>query len=339
MSNKKSFNDFGEEKKDYLQIDLDQESRNNNSRFSIKNINRKENKNNKYPSPINKDKDKTDKIFNCPMCLEKISQDSFNIDSISITQKAYCKKCDKKILYINCLHCNRKIYSYDQEFKLGINILCPYIDCDKNFTFTICGGCKKYIAIKEKYLEGNAIKCPYDDCQMTSSTVLCPFEECEFPNSFQENKYFEGYQTKCISSKCKRIFSKFNCNFCFRRFYLDDKSCENLNEGMKIQCPYEDCKKAFNKFYCACCQRINIIENSVYKGLCKKNFNYFKCAYEDCLKTFLKINCPKCLFVIQYIGKNNLEGKNLSCDNLKCNFSFTFSYCTDCEGLNIWEGN
>jgi hypothetical protein len=206
-----------------------------------------------------------------------------------------------------------------------------------DFTYTICGSCKKYIAIKEKYIEGNIIKCPYDDCKSTTSTVICPYLNCEFPNYFQEKKYFEGFPVKCFNSKCERIFSKFNCISCFRRFFLDDKNSKSFSEGMKIECPYDDCKKVYIKYYCPCCQRINIIENSIYKKMCKRNFNSLKCAYEDCLKTFSKFSCPKCLFINQYIGKNNLEGKNLRCDNQKCDYSFTFVFCNECQGLNIWE--
>jgi len=38
-----------------------------------------------------------------------------------------------------------------------------------------------------------------------------------------------------------------------------------------------------------------------------------------------------------YIGKNNLEGKIIECENAKCKYRFNFYYCIACQNLNIWE--
>lgn len=330
-----SFNNFQEDPSISQKINQDNsENKNSHSSNLFKSMDKKVYNKNKKPTML-KEIGKEKEII-CPLCLKRFRRNLADKDIISIKQNEKCENCKEIFSFINCAYCDREIYS-SYDYKIGINMKCPYIDCNKDFTYTLCGCCNRYIVIKDKYIEGNPITCPYDDCKYRTSTILCPYLECGFPNTFEENQYFEGSVVKCVNPKCRKNFSKFNCITCFKRFFLDDKNSKNYCEGVKIKCPYHECGKIFNKFHCPICSRINIIDNVLYKNMCKNKYNFIQCAYQDCMKTFSKITCPKCMFINHFVGKNNLEGKNIKCDNQECDFLFNFIYCKECEGLNIWE--
>ena len=277
----------------------------------------------------------------CPLCekfIEKILKRNF---TKTITQHSECSKCKIKFYNIKCLHCCEPIYILNGnslDYNLGINIQCPYMGCNKIFSYSTCGKCKKYVGIKEKFSEGSNITCTYEDCLASSITNICPFKECKYLNIYPNKKYFEGYEIKCISDSCRKKYIKFNCLSCSKRFYSDNYNKSYYYEGRKIICPYDSCSLSQNKFICPLCLRNITIKNIDYEKNNKKNFNFIKCPYEDCKKNFTKIICPKCLGVNEYIGLNNLEGKRIRCAFRECNFDFYFYNCLRCNKLNIWEG-
>ncbi len=327
----KDLKPFSKDKGNFYKLS---DTKNENSSLNKQNIN--------YEIDNKVDKYKKKKLkYICPFCFSIISRNVIKKEPISLYEKCQCSSCKKDIVFIECLLCCREIYLQDSvkshEYLIGMNITCPYLECNKTFSYTICGGCKRFIGIKENYIEGNSIECPYEDCKIKSSTILCPFTQCQSPNFFAENKYFEGVSMKCVNQNCKRDFAKYNCNSCFKRFYIEKNVAKSFKEGNNIKCPFSDCQKIFNKFFCTECKRLNIIENSFCDQIRKKNFNYFKCAFNDCAKGFIKINCPKCLIDNNFPGNNNLEGKRIEC--AECYFKFYFYYCIECENLNIWNCN
>lgn len=336
-SNNKGLNIRSEDKcrENFMNINLLKENKNRskNKKNKIHSDDEKNNSNDKK----NENKEKKEIII-CPNCNSSLKKKKRKNDQQTVEENIFCEKCRSIFSFIDCLHCKRYIYlPENMNYHINTNIKCPYIDCNKDFCYTSCGSCNKFFGIKNKLIEGTNFICPYEDCGIKFISVNCVNEECRETCVFAENKYYQGVPTQCLN--CKIVFAKFTCYFCCRKFYLNDtEGLNSIYEGKSIQCPYNDCKKGFNIFFCLECERPSYFAQDKLECEKAKNFNLIKCYYQDCQQYFIKVTCPKCLGIIQYRGKNNLEGKMITCSNNKCSLKFQFYYCLNCKEINYWEG-
>ena len=201
----------------------------------------------------------------CPTCL--------SFQSISrgedILGKCQNPICNEIFMFLKCYHCKKRIYFTKQNFTNGVNIKCPYVECEKWFCKSACGACERILYFPDRYQEGSKVKCPFKDCQEEYSKIICPNEKCGIALTFKipkenlsltplsqnsnvnlsqlnNNTYREGLSVNC--KNCNLKFQKINCYHCLRRLVWAFPN--NLIEGQKIICPYENCKKHFNKVDC-----------------------------------------------------------------------------------------
>jgi hypothetical protein len=271
----------------------------------------------------------------CPCCL--------NPQSTLRAEDTYeaCSYCKEKFSYQKCYHCKRKVYFKSQNFTDGVNIKCPYSDCNKWFCKSSCGVCNSTLYFPDRYQEGTKVKCPFKTCGQEYYKIICPNDKCNSrivfkPSNNNENSldssnslgcYKEGNTVAC--GVCKITFQKISCYECLRKLVWIGPN--KMIEGQKLVCPYEDCNKSVNKIFCPHCQKCNIfIRGGMEFG------SKIKCIYRECGKYYNKIFCPSCTRPNIFVNGNFVEGVKTTCVYSNCQKKFCLVNCHYCKRVNFW---
>ena len=227
-----------------------------------------------------------------------------------------------EILYqkINCFYCLRPIVyastkNHLNKYIEGQKVKCPYEDCGKLFNRIICPFCYYEIYINDGYYEmGSLIRCNF--CKMHFGKIICI--HCKKINKFQDK--FKLGHLKCGFANCLKESNLVNCIFCKQLNIFDLNFYIN---GKTIKCGY--CKNLFNEILCPYCRQINPFPLA--------DFSFgkiYKCQYLTCMKQFQFFICPKCLNYS--FSKDLVEGQKMNCD--KCKIRFMNIECPFCK-LNV----
>jgi hypothetical protein len=265
-----------------------------------------------------------------------------NCSEIIVTSTFYegylvkCKNCNCEFSQINCSKCLRGIvfnsnllmdsqgYHQSLEDKLQSSQKCessisnsPHMSPQKNT--------KSDSMRLIRYVEGQIIECPYEDCQNRFSHIVC--YSCFNSNKFDEEKITNGEKITCQNEKCKKPICKVFCIFCCRMLWYKESV---FAEGRKILCPYTDCNKSFYSVKCSKCERYNCWDENQYH--CGQPA---KCIYKNCNFEFQKSSCALCGIRNDHSNSDNLKnspqkvkfkfGKNNKC--LACPGEFTYNIC------------
>ena len=229
----------------------------------------------------------------------------------------------KEILFqkVNCLGCNRPIcFESNKDVKNkyieGQKVVCPYLDCQKIFNRLICPNCSNDNYIDQGWYEyGTEIKCSL--CKENFGKILCP--KTGKLSTFKEN-YFEFGEIKCGVENCKKIHNMMNCLFC-RQLNIFKEGVQLICR--RIKCGY--CEHTFSKVNCPHCFKINPFPfGDFFFG------KVYKCQYFDCLKEFQYLLCPNCNLYSTMSFKK--EGQKFQCN--KCKTIYMNFGCKFCK-LNI----
>ena len=256
----------------------------------------------------------------CPFCNRPVT---LKVDSEIIN----CNNCKRKFMYKYCLTCSHIIYFNKIDYD-GYNIKCPYISCGNTGCIVKCEFCEKKIFYKNKYSQGDNIKC--SNCNKFFKKVKCPSLECQKNIIKNENdNFFEGHPLECEHTKEKFRFQKVECWYCGRHCVWNNSKGKYYIEGQVIICPYKECERMTNKVVCPKCKNSSVITrgnldmgkriNCFIKG-CENSFNIYFCPY--CKKT-------------NYGDGKPIAGKNLICGF--CKESFCFVNCFYCKQINFWK--
>ena len=146
------------------------------------------------------------KEIKCPLCNRPVT---LKVDSEIIN----CSNCKGRYIYKYCLECSSIIYFTKIDYD-GYNIQCPYVSCGAIGCTVKCEKCNKKIFYKNKYSQGDKIKC--SNCQNVFKKVRCPYSDCQ--NSIILGPDFlEGHPLKCDHHKDGPFyFQKVGCWYCGR---------------------------------------------------------------------------------------------------------------------------
>ena len=254
----------------------------------------------------------------CPLCNRPVT---LKVDSEIIN----CINCKKKIMYKYCLQCSGIIYFNKIDYD-GYNIQCPYISCGAFGCTVKCEYCNKKNFYKNKYSQGDKIKC--SNCQKIFKKVKCPCSDCPKNILLNEN-FLEGHPLKCDHKEGSFVFQKMGCWYCGRHCVWNNSKGKYYIEGQTIYCPYRECERMTNKVICPKCLNSSVITrgnldmgkkiNCLIKG-CENVYNIYFCPY--CKKT-------------NYGNGSPIAGKNLTCKF--CKESFWFVNCFYCKQINFWK--
>ena len=240
-------------------------------------------------------------------------------------QKVICpyENCNESFNMLNCPNCNKNNFFPKGRNFFGINLKCIY--CQFNFTNLFCPFCMVAFNIKNdkgKYIEGNVLKCPYNNPSHNNilfQIVNCVF--CKQPNIFRDKKiYYHGQKVICAYKNCNKIFCKVPCPYCLK-FNIFPKG--DFSFGTIYSCIYENCLKKFSIFLCPQCKNYQVETREILEG------QSIKCIKCNCL--FFTIRCPHCKNGVQGLNEKLRFGQSILCPYVNCQKLFNYYYCCKCK--------
>lgn len=225
----------------------------------------------------------------------------------------------QKIICCNCLRpivflSNR---GHRNKYIEGQKVECPYEDCKTIFNRLVCPNCYTENYVKNGwYNMGSKIKCK--ECKQYFGKILCP--SCGKMNVCEEN-FFKSGLMKCGISSCLEKNYMINCIYCRKLNIFKKKIPIN---GQKIKCGY--CHYIFNEIFCPFCRLLNPFPLGDF---CFGKV--YKCKYLNCLKEYQFLICPNCLLYTS--TKEKQEGKKLKCD--ECHVLFMNWGCPFCKNITM----
>ena len=258
------------------------------------------------------------KEIKCPICNRPVT---LKVDSEIIN----CSNCKGRYIYKYCLECSSIIYFTKIDYD-GYNIQCPYVSCNAIGCTVKCEKCNKKIFYKNKYSQGDKIKC--SNCQNVFKKVKCPSKECQKSIILGEN-FLEGQPLKCEHKDGTFIFQKVGCWYCGRHCIWNNTKGKFYIDGQTIICPYKECERMTNKVICPKCLNSSVItRGNLDMG---KKIN---CLIKGCENVYNIYFCPFCKKT-NYGDGSPIAGENLTCQF--CKESFTFVNCFFCKQINFWK--
>ena len=279
----------------------------------------------------------------CPFCNRPVT---LKVDSEIIN----CNNCKRKFMYKYCLTCSHIIYFNKIDYD-GYNIKCPYISCGNTGCIVKCEFCDKKIFYKNKYSQGDTIKC--SNCNHYFKKVKCPCLECT-KNIILDENFFEGNPLKCEHMNESFRFQKVGCWYCGRHCVWN--------------CFIKGCENSFNIYFCPYCKKTNYGDGKPIAGknlICKfckgsfcfvncfycKQINFWKnqnkylpcqtvvCANESCKKKSAIIPCPFCQRTNHFSRGVFILGREYACSYRECKKEFLILYCGKCNITHIKASN
>ena len=255
--------------------------------------------------------------FHCPIksCKENFKRPYSNFKLFLNGIISMHNNNNNKIFFLKlyCINCYRPIIFYNEKKKItlyieGQKIKCPYEDCQKCFNRIICPLCYYENIFNNEYyifyMFGLKIKCK--NCHEIFSKIMCPF--CRHIN-LNNDKYKETGLFCCENDKCHAKCYLITCIYCLKLniFYID-----KYFQGIQIKCKYDDCQKVFNQVNCPFCKRLNIYPNGefVYGEI-------FQCKYHSCQRKFSLFFCIECNILSYNKLENYVEGLIIKCNQCK----------------------
>jgi hypothetical protein len=258
------------------------------------------------------------KEIKCPLCNRPVT---LKVDSEIIN----CSNCKGRYIYKYCLECSSIIYFTKIDYD-GYNIQCPYVSCGAIGCTVKCEKCNKKIFYKNKYSQGDKIKC--SNCQNVFKKVRCPSLECQKSIILGEN-FLEGQPLKCEHKDGTFCFQKVGCWYCGRHCVWNNSKGKYYIDGQTIICPYKECERMTNKVICPKCLNSSVItRGNLDMG---KKIN---CLIKGCENVYNIYFCPFCKKT-NYGNGSPIAGENLTCQF--CKESFTFVNCFFCKQINFWK--
>jgi hypothetical protein len=200
------------------------------------------------------------------------------------------------------------------------------VSCGATGCTVKCEKCNKKIFYKNKYSQGDKIKC--SNCQNVFKKVRCPSLECQKSIILGEN-FLEGQPLKCEHKDGTFCFQKVGCWYCGRHCVWNNSKGKYYIDGQTIICPYKECERMTNKVICPKCLNSSVItRGNLDMG---KKIN---CLIKGCENVYNIYFCPFCKKT-NYGNGSPIAGENLTCQF--CKESFTFVNCFFCKQINFWK--
>jgi hypothetical protein len=296
-------------------------------------------------------------IFKCKKCSYSVillkchtcqSHNIFKSDRIKTNFPFTCKSCKNLNTFYICSKedCNETKISALTQGTQGNQLTCYNLKCKTRFTQIDCKFCSRvcsFIKVSKqkpvfsqdfnedifikKYIPGQTILCPYEDCKNTFSMKHC--NKCLISIYSKSNKNKIGEPYLCIT--CKETNLNIFCVDCQRKILFSENNLYSF--GNLLKCPYSSCGTSFYLMKCSKCDRFNYFSKNLYRPL-----QPFKCGYSDCENNVLISGnnsytlCEFCGFC--QIINGTKYGKEYKCTNCKKPQVYTACTCGDIRILN-----